>query len=379
MLKYVTLYETDFALLASYFAEDPEIAFMVRSIYEYAFHDKRLDYPTPEIKKRVEPMLEPLLQKVVDRTQEKIRKISEQNKENGSKGGKASAEKRKAKAQEGEPAAKEKPPLSLTKAEVKKLHEEIEEWDDGEFCTLSEFQTFCNGLFKVGWRVGKLQIKKPTGIVDLAYERFLSDSGFSTASAQWKAFEAWAARIEGADGQELTLAGSDNFDFLKDFKVRKGEHRFEWCIDGKYYDESDVETVLDLIREKDPTLFKNEEPEETEKPEAPAPAAPPAPPAPAKALPEAAAPPPAPPKKDPPAEVDYTGVPPALADLMRKDGITPFEVQAAVAQREYFPMGTPWAEMPSDFIDGVLIGAWEQVKAECFRNRKAKQANPSER
>lgn len=54
---------------------------------------------------------------------------------------------------------------------------------------------------------------------------------------------------------------------------------------------------------------------------------------------------------------------------MRADGITPFEVQAAVAQKGYFPMDTPWPNYPKDFVDGVLIGAWPQVKNMVLANR----------
>ena len=49
--------------------------------------------------------------------------------------------------------------------------------------------------------------------------------------------------------------------------------------------------------------------------------------------------------------------------LMEMDGITADEVRDAVAQRGYFPADTPLANLPDDFIRGVLIGAWEQVKA----------------
>ena len=68
--------------------------------------------------------------------------------------------------------------------------------------------------------------------------------------------------------------------------------------------------------------------------------------------------------------VDYTGVPSALADLMRMDRVTPFEVKAAVAKRGYFPMDTPWDKYPQDFIDGVLIGAWAQVRDMVLANRE---------
>lgn len=66
----------------------------------------------------------------------------------------------------------------------------------------------------------------------------------------------------------------------------------------------------------------------------------------------------------------FQGVPPALADLMRADGIHPDEVRAAIAQRGYFPLDTPWAKYPADFVQGVLIGAWPQVKQMCMDNRK---------
>lgn len=66
---------------------------------------------------------------------------------------------------------------------------------------------------------------------------------------------------------------------------------------------------------------------------------------------------------------DYSMVPGPLADLMRADGISPLEVQTAVAQRGYFPVDTPWPNYPRDFVEGVLIGAWPQVKQMCLDNR----------
>lgn len=93
--------------------------------------------------------------------------------------------------------------------------------------------------------------------------------------------------------------------------------------------------------------------------EAPAPA--PAPKAPEPALNEPATPP----EKD-----VYADVPRALADLMKMDGVQPFEVKAAVAQKGYFPIDTPWDKYPGDFVEGVLIGAWEQVRAMVYENRE---------
>lgn len=85
------------------------------------------------------------------------------------------------------------------------------------------------------------------------------------------------------------------------------------------------------------------------------------------AVPESAQEAPAPP---PVTNSDEQDIPTALLDLMIADGIKPTEVKAAVAQRGYFPLNTPWANYPQDFVQGVLIGAWPQVKQMCIDNRK---------
>ena len=54
-------------------------------------------------------------------------------------------------------------------------------------------------------------------------------------------------------------------------------------------------------------------------------------------------------------------VPKALADLMRANQVSVEDIENVVAQRGYFPKGTPLKDYPSDFIEGCLIGAWEQV------------------
>ena len=56
---------------------------------------------------------------------------------------------------------------------------------------------------------------------------------------------------------------------------------------------------------------------------------------------------------------DY--VPKALADLMREKGMTVSEIENIVAKRGYFPPGTPFRNYPSDFVDGCLIAAWDQL------------------
>lgn len=67
---------------------------------------------------------------------------------------------------------------------------------------------------------------------------------------------------------------------------------------------------------------------------------------------------------------DEANIPPALRQLMDTDGIKPIEVKAAIAQRGYFPMSTKWISFPEDFVKGVLIGAWPQVKQMCLTNRE---------
>lgn len=59
---------------------------------------------------------------------------------------------------------------------------------------------------------------------------------------------------------------------------------------------------------------------------------------------------------------DPPGLPKALLNLMAMDDITPREVQHAVAHKGYFPDDTPVGNYPEDFVNGVLIGAWTQVK-----------------
>ncbi len=61
-------------------------------------------------------------------------------------------------------------------------------------------------------------------------------------------------------------------------------------------------------------------------------------------------------------ENDRTGIPRALLDLMDEAKIMPYEVEAAVAQKHIFPADMKIRDMPLDYINGVLIGAWAQVR-----------------
>lgn len=56
-------------------------------------------------------------------------------------------------------------------------------------------------------------------------------------------------------------------------------------------------------------------------------------------------------------------LPAALADLMRASGITEAQIRVAVAKKGYFPEDMRICDYPPEFVDGVLVGAWEQIKA----------------
>ena len=58
---------------------------------------------------------------------------------------------------------------------------------------------------------------------------------------------------------------------------------------------------------------------------------------------------------------EYQGIPKALLDLMKANGVYEDDIRKVVAMRGYFPEDMPVREYPKDFIDGVLIGAWDQV------------------
>ena len=63
-------------------------------------------------------------------------------------------------------------------------------------------------------------------------------------------------------------------------------------------------------------------------------------------------------------------LPKALLDLMRRDKATEQDVMLAVAQKGYYPQGTPIAAYAPDFVEGVLIAAWPQVYSVIQANRE---------
>lgn len=54
-------------------------------------------------------------------------------------------------------------------------------------------------------------------------------------------------------------------------------------------------------------------------------------------------------------------IPPSLRDLMAGSGVSEEEIQVVVSQKGYYPMETPIVNYDSSFIEGVLVGAWQQV------------------
>lgn len=54
-------------------------------------------------------------------------------------------------------------------------------------------------------------------------------------------------------------------------------------------------------------------------------------------------------------------IPKALRDLMEEKLVSEEELQKVVANQGYYPQSTPIMNYDSDFISGVLVGAWPQV------------------
>ena len=70
------------------------------------------------------------------------------------------------------------------------------------------------------------------------------------------------------------------------------------------------------------------------------------------------------------------GIPKALADLMKDDLISEWDIQAVCAKRGYYPEDTPIVNYDPDFIQGCLVAAWPQVKNMVLAYRKEFQKNP---
>lgn len=58
---------------------------------------------------------------------------------------------------------------------------------------------------------------------------------------------------------------------------------------------------------------------------------------------------------------DTDGILPALRQLMEQNNVTEAQIRKVVASRGYYPESTPIKNYDSDFVTGVLVGAWPQV------------------
>ena len=77
-----------------------------------------------------------------------------------------------------------------------------------------------------------------------------------------------------------------------------------------------------------------------------------------------------------PEDPELATVPAALRERMDSAGVTLSEVKEAVASRGYWPADTPFDRYDPGFVEGVLIGAWEQVRGMILALRAEKQQVP---
>lgn len=71
---------------------------------------------------------------------------------------------------------------------------------------------------------------------------------------------------------------------------------------------------------------------------------------------------------------ESTGIPIALADLMQNNAVSEEEIVRVVSERGYYPPDMKISEYPTDFVQSVLIGAWDQV-FDFIQNMRVKERN----
>lgn len=76
-------------------------------------------------------------------------------------------------------------------------------------------------------------------------------------------------------------------------------------------------------------------------------------------------------KEEKQARDDLLGLPKSLVDLMTANSVTAQEIQYVVASKGYYPKDTLIKNYDPGFIDGVLVGAWDQVFSMIQSGRKA--------
>lgn len=75
-------------------------------------------------------------------------------------------------------------------------------------------------------------------------------------------------------------------------------------------------------------------------------------------------------KEEKPDLGDLNRLPQSLTDLMTANNVTIDEIQQVVSIKGYYPKNTPIQNYDPGFIDGVLVGAWNQVFASIQENRE---------
>lgn len=70
------------------------------------------------------------------------------------------------------------------------------------------------------------------------------------------------------------------------------------------------------------------------------------------------------------ADTKLDGLPDELKKLMEQNGVTPADIQEAVADKGYYPEDTPVEKYDPEFVNEVLIGAWDQVYEIIKKNKK---------
>lgn len=74
----------------------------------------------------------------------------------------------------------------------------------------------------------------------------------------------------------------------------------------------------------------------------------------------------------PPDDIDWAGITDNLVDLMKANDVTPYEIECVCSEvKNYMPKGMPLKDYPEDFVQGCLIGAWQQVYAEVIKARES--------
>lgn len=185
-----------------------------------------------------------------------------------------------------------------------------------------------------------------------AYDRWELKLGQKTGSQISPIVKEWADMVLFCNYKTHTVVTD------KDGKKRKaqGGERVMYtshnpCWDAKNRD--GLPEILPLAYEPIAHIF-GESPANN----APAPAPPPAPVQTPPPMPEMLPPV----QSEPTAPEIPDGIPKELADLMRQDNVSDYEIQFVVSQEGYCPPDMPISAYPPDFIKGWIIAQWDMVR-----------------